>query len=318
MSLAALKQLSIMLVIAAMAFAFSKRMGFDERDSRFVSRLLLFFVNPCLIVSSFNIPRSADKARALALSALASVAVHLLLTALASLSVRSRDEGKRSLDALDHVGIVFTNCGFIGIPLIRGMLGDEGVFYLMGYMVVFNIYLWIYGERQMTGRSNIKKTLSNPNVIASLAGLALFALPVRLPEFIALPLAHISDTNTALSMILLGMLFAEFSSRARPGERPPIARVAKTCALRLVASSVISLALVCAVYRLLPTVPRIRETLLVVLIASLCPVGMSVSTFACVFGKDSSYSSLLVVASSVASVATIPLFVQAAERLMPC
>mgnify|MGYP003305346482 CR=1 FL=1 len=37
------------------------------------------------------------------------------------------------------IAIAFTNCAFIGIPLIEGVLGSEGVFYLLGYIVVFNI-----------------------------------------------------------------------------------------------------------------------------------------------------------------------------------
>ena len=38
---------------------------------------------------------------------------------------------------------VFGNVGFIGIPLINGVFGPEGVFPLMGYVSIFNIFLSI-------------------------------------------------------------------------------------------------------------------------------------------------------------------------------
>ena len=45
----------------------------------------------------------------------------------------------------------------------------------------------------------------------------------------------------------------------------------------------------------------------IVLIASLCPAGISVSTFACLFNKDSFYSNFLVCFTHILCVITIPL-----------
>jgi malate permease and related proteins len=308
------KQLIIMMLIAALSFIFSRKNKFGEAESQFLSKVLLFFINPCLIINAFNMPYDAQKMKRLVFVIFVCIGVHLLLTLVATAAVHSKNEAGRMLDGLDRIGVVFTNSGFIGIPLVNGVFGQSGVFYLMGYIVVFNVYLWIYGEYLMTGRINWKKVVTNPNVIAVAAGILLFCLPFTLPEIIAKPLSLIADLNTALSMILLGLLFAGFHKPA--GGASYVPRVIKVSVIRLIVSSFVILAFLYAVYRLFPGVADLRKMIFVIYIASLCPVGMSASTFACVFNKDASYTSLIVSVTSVLCIVTVPLFVKLAELLL--
>lgn len=338
MSLAVLKQLCYMLSIAALSFIFAKRNGFGQVQSTFASRLLLYFVNPCLILNSFITPYSTERMAGLILAVVMGIIMHLAFTILATLTRRGG-----GLAALDRIGIVFTNCGFIGIPLINGALGSKAVFYLMGYIAVFNIYIWIYGARQVGAPTNPLKVLTNPNVLSVIAGVALFCLPT-MPQEVTKPISYIGEANTALSMILLGMLFAEYTSsrHGKNGSGSRMARrVAAEGALRMAGASIIAVLLTAAAWHL-PIIKHseiVRQVLIVSCIAALCPIGMSVSTFACVFcngeGKPfssnnrdgyieeqegdispSAYSSLLVLSTSAISVITIPLFVRLTEILM--
>lgn len=332
MSAAVFKQLCYMLAIAALSFAFSRRNGFGSVQSAFASRLLLYFVNPCLILYSFITPYSKERMKALALSAAVSLALHLLFTALAILT-RRKNTGKAPdiLIPLDRIGIIFTNCGFIGIPLINGALGGDAVFYLMGYIATFNVYIWIYGAGEVGAPRNFMKVITNPNVLAVIAGFALFCLPA-VPASWTRPLAYIGEANTALSMILLGMLFAEFVSSA-PQHRGggAFSRAAMVVFLRMAVMSSAAVLFTVAVWHFAPHTDIVHTALMVCCIAALCPIGMSVSTFACVFcgGKGgegskeevndispAAYSSLLVLSSSAISVITIPLLVHLAEVLM--
>ncbi|MCK9170334.1 MAG: AEC family transporter [Treponema sp.] len=306
-----LKQLLIMMMIAVLSFIFSRRNRFCGAESEFLSRILLFLVNPCLIVNAFNVAYDAEKMKRLLFVIIISIGVHLLLTLVATTAMRSGTSQGRLLDGLDRIGVVFTNCGFIGIPLINGVFGPSGVFYLMGYIVVFNVYLWIYGEYLMSGHISWKKVVTNPNVIAVAAGIVLFCLPFTLPGIVGESLSLIAGLNTALSMILLGMLFAGFHKTA--GGISYTKRVIKASVVRLVVSSFVVLAFLYAVYRLFSSVEDLREILFVVYIASLCPIGMSASTFACIFKKDASYTSLIVSVTSVLCIVTVPLFVGLGE-----
>lgn len=314
MYLTVFKQLLIMLVISLFAFIFSRKNKFGNSESAFLSRILLYFVNPCLIFNSFNREFDIQKLKELAFVILLSFLFHFLMMAVAGICIRTREEAARNLDSLEKVGIVFTNSGFIGIPLINGVFGPEGVFYLTGYLTVFNVCLWTYGEYQMSRKFSLLKVLKNPNILGVLCGLVVFCLPVTLPEIIAKPLTAISDMNTALSMFLLGLLFASFQKSVNT---PYTRRIVKVSLLRLVICPLLCLLLAAAVWKLFAQEHSLRMELFVAFIASLCPVGMSVSSFACVFDKDASFASLMVLVTSILCIISVPTFVRLAELLIP-
>lgn len=317
MGSAVFKQLCYMLLIAAMSFAWSGRNKFGEVQSAYASRLLLYFVNPCLIFNAFLVPYSNEKMIGLAISIAVSVAMHLAFTLLAIL-IRRKKEGD-ILIPFDRIGLVFTNCGFIGIPLISGALGQEAIFFLVGYIAVFNVYIWIYGAKEVNAPMSVLKIITNPNVLAVVFGIALFCLPVKLPQAVSQPLFYIGQANTALSMILLGMLFAQFMSE-KHHTHGTYRRVAQVAAGRMVILSFAAVIITALAWQFVPHTQTARSALMACCIGALCPIGMSVSTFACVFARDNadgisprSYSSLLVLSTSAISVITIPLFVRLAE-----
>ena len=345
------RQLLVMAIIVIISFFFSRKNSFGKDASQYLSRLLLYVINPCMIVSTFDVDFSAAKLKSLSLAIAVSFAFHLAMIILATLlfarkkaaqgqtalqgqkSGRAEDclQGQKSgRDSLSKIGIVFTNSGFIGIPLINGVFGSEGVFFLMGYILVFNVLLWIWGEWLMTGTMRPLKILTNPNVLACAAGLAVFCLPFKTPYVIIEPLKMIGACNGAASMILLGLLFASFggakeksgqdknaaASPAPAFSRPIALPLARDVFLRLVVCPLILLGATLFAMRAFSFVSEIQLIMSVLFIAASCPVGMSVSSFAVVFKKDADYASLLVAVSSAACVVTIPLLVALLELFL--
>jgi len=345
------RQLLVMAIIVIISFFFSRKNGFGKDASQYLSRLLLYVINPCMIVSTFDVDFSAAKLKSLSLAIAVSFAFHLAMIILATLlfarkkaaqgqtALQGQKSGrvedclqgqKSSRDSLSKIGIVFTNSGFIGIPLINGVFGSEGVFFLMGYILVFNVLLWIWGEWLMTGTMRPLKILTNPNVLACAAGLAVFCLPFKTPYVIIEPLKMIGACNGAASMILLGLLFASFggakeksgqdknaaASPALAFSRPIVLPLARDVFLRLVVCPLILLGATLFAMRAFSFVSEIQLIMSVLFIAASCPVGMSVSSFAVVFKKDADYASLLVAVSSAACVVTIPLLVALLELFL--
>ena len=183
----------------------------------------------------------------------------------------------------------------------------------MGYLAVFNIYLWTFGYYMVTRKMQPLKIITNPNIIAVVAGIIFFCIPGQLPDIIASPVRHISDTNAAVSMLLLGMLFATFK-KPSGSFKEFVLRIAKTTFIRLVLSAVVMFFIAWAAISLFGSMQNIRLISYVVFIAALCPVGMSVSSLAVVFNRDESYSSMLVAVSSALCILTLPLSVAIAER----
>ena len=190
-----------MIIITLAGYIFARIAKVTDEQQKFMSRLLLYFINPFLVLNSFNMEFSWLKFRQLWFAAFIALILHGVMILLGFLS---------SKEKIDRVAVAFTNCGFVGIPLIRGVFGDEGVFYLMGYLIVFNVLIWTYGYYQFCGATNVKKIITNPNIVAVAIGLVMFCLPFKLPELLQKPIVMIADINTPMAMLLLGILFARF------------------------------------------------------------------------------------------------------------
>lgn len=307
------KQLAIMALIAVVGFSVTRIFKFGKTEQQFFSKILLYVINPCVIFNIFNVEFSSARLKELSVAFILSWVAHLALTILAFIFCRSKKPEVKDLDYLDRIAVVFTNSGFIGIPLINGVFGQAGAFYLMGYLAVFNIYLWTFGYYMVTRKMQPLKIITNPNIIAVVAGIIIFCIPGQLPDIIASPVRHISDTNAAVSMLLLGMLFATFT-KPKGSVKEFVLRIAKTTLVRLVFSAVVMFFIAWAAISLFSTMENIRLISYVVFIAALCPVGMSVSSLAVVFNRDESYSSMLVAVSSALCILTLPLSVAIAER----
>ncbi|MCQ2583267.1 MAG: AEC family transporter [Treponema sp.] len=310
MYLLVIKQLLTMILIVIAGFIFARIIKAEDTQQKFLSKFLLYFINPCLVISSFNRDFDALKFKQLLVVIAIAFLVHFVMILTATIFTRSKKEENKAFDILNRMGIVFTNCGFIGIPLIRGVFGEDGVFLLMGNLVVFNILLWTYGYYQMCGRFNIKEIITNPNIIGVCIGMIIFCLPVKLPVFISTPVSMIGDLNTATSMVLIGMLLAKFK---KPENSSAILNLLKMSVVRLVVCSIVNLALLILVYKLLGPHMECVMLIFVVYICSMCPSGTSIPSLACVFDQDTSYASIVVSATGVLCIFTIPAFVKLAE-----
>lgn len=299
-----MKQLITMCLIALGGFIFAKIFEVNDSQQKFLSKLLLYFINPFMVVKSFNLEFDVDKLAQLGFVFVVALIVHGAMILLGLLS---------SKEHVDKLSIAFTNCGFIGIPLIRGVFGDEGVFYLMGYLVVFNITIWTYGYYIMSGSINLKKIISNPNIFAVIIGIAIFCSPWTLPDFIARPVTMIGDTNTAVSMILIGILLANF--KPADGKLYGL-KIVRVCLLRHVVCAVLNIAILFVIWKLFPNVPDCRLLLFVVLICSMCPAATTIPGLAVLFNRNETYASLIISFTSVLCMIFLPSFVALAELII--
>lgn len=317
MYLLVVKQLCTMFIIGIGGFIFAKSFKVTDEQQKFLSKLLLYFINPCLVINSFNKEFQVDILLQLGFVILSSAIVFIVTMVVAKLFTLNKKGDdpivlkENAYNTVDRLAIIFTNCGFMGIPLIRGVFGDEGVFFLMGYLVVFNVFLWTYGLFTISGTMSFKKIITNPNIIAIMAGIGLFCMPFTLPEIIARPITMISDLNTATAMILIGVLFADFKFEKEYG-----LRLVKVTFLRLVVTSLVTLAVIWGIYAVTHRYFDSRMMLFVVFICSMCPSATSIPSLSCVFDKDARYASLVVSTTSLVCMFTIPSFVALAEQII--
>lgn len=200
------EQVIILFILMFVGFISTKtKLITDKSISGFVN-VLLYIVTPCLIINSFlSVKFTSDTLKYLLVAAGCAVLSHIIGIAVSYL-IHDKEETKKSVY---RFGTVFSNAGYMGLPLAQAVFGNEGVFYGSVYVVVFNIIQWTYGITLYNKSGNSKlKTLINPGTIGVIVGLPLFLMKVTLPEIIGTPLGYLSSLNTPIAMLVTGYYFA--------------------------------------------------------------------------------------------------------------
>lgn len=101
--------------------------------------------------------------------------------------------------------MMFNNCGNLGLPLALLAFGDKGlegavILFLVSNLLHFTLGTWIFG-----GIISWKGLVLNPVNIATVAGLGVNFLQVRLPDFILLPISMLGQIVIPFMLISLGV-----------------------------------------------------------------------------------------------------------------
>ena len=277
----------------------------DEAGSKVLANLLLMVVNPMLAIVSLQTEYSAHLAQGLLVAYLLAFLTHLVAAILSTVLIRTTGNPDCGID---RFASMYSNCGFIGIPLVQSILGNEGVLYLTAYMTVFNFFSWTHGVMIMTGTvslKELKKGLLSPMIFASILGVVFFFGRIHIPDLLLDSMNYVAGMNTPLAMLIAGISVAQTDLLSMLRNRK----------LYLISASklLIMPALLLLVLTLIPVDPMVSCTMLV---AAACPVAATGTAFALRFHKNALYASELYAFTTIASLVTIPLFVFAAERLI--
>mgnify|MGYP002626042401 CR=1 FL=1 len=301
MVLILIKQILVMLVMMSVGVILFKLGHVDEKGVAQLSNLALYVATPCVVIQSLAIDFDPDR-----LSTGALVIAFYLGIFFASVAIGRIGCGKA--DRVGAFAVVFSNAGFVGIPLIQGILGDEWVFYVTMTMVAGTLTFWTYGVYLMSADKtevSLRKILTNPNLIAVIIGLVLFFAPVELPYVVAKAIAGMANLNTGLGMVILGATLGASNVRLMLADT----RLYKAMALRLVV-----VPLVCI--PILMLMPVEFEVRMVMMIISAAPVASATSMLALKYGGDYAYGTGLAVCSTIASMVTMPIVLALAMQVL--
>lgn len=289
------ERIIIMFIILLIgAFCYMKGL-ITKEGTKQLSVVELNLVNPILIFMSYQKDYESDMANNLLWAFILSAVSYAVAIVLSYLLVSKRQKSF----SIERFSVVYSNCGFIGIPLINGLFGAEGVLYLTAYVTFFNFLVWTHGLMTMKEKidfSSALKAIKAPSVIAIFLGLICYFTRLHLPSIPAQALQYISDMNTPLAMIIAGATAAQTNILAV--FRKP--RNYLICFYKLLAIPLIAF----LVIRLF-NVPSIVCTTLTV--AAACPVATTGIMFAITLDKDSEKCSEFFTMSTLLSALTLPL-----------
>lgn len=289
-------QIAVMFLLMAAGFALYRVKFLNDAGVSQMSDLVLYVANPILIAEALMRPFDA-----VLLMDAAWVALGTAILLAASLVVIRIAYG-RSRDAEADVGrfsTMFTNAGFIGIPLAQATVGPDGVSFIAVANTVQTFLIWTYGVWLYShDRKDIepKRVLTNPAIIAIALGLACFVSSWQPPQVVLSALDALGSLNTGLVMLALGAYLgaADLGSIMR-------GRASwKVSLLRLVVMLLAAVALI----RVLPGGTAASLTLVMY---EAMPAAVVASLLAQRFGGNGGHAAGVVSLSTLLSLVTLPL-----------
>ena len=301
MSLLLTKQIAELFIMILLGFILVKSSLLTKQDSKVLSTVALYIINPCVIINAFQVQYSQDVKNGIILSFLAAIIVHIIYI------VGARMLGKvYTLNGVEKATIIYTNAGNLIIPLVQALLGKEWVVYTTGYILVSTIFIWTHGRMLICEETgfNVKELLKNVNVVASIIGILMFALKIQLPSLITETMDSMSATIAPISMIVAGMLIAGMDVKDCLKNK----RLYSITFLKMI---VFPLLAVCLLkFSSLSSMAKNGDMILLIsLLASVAPTAASVTQIAQIYDADSEYASAYYFITTLLCILTMPFFV---------
>ncbi len=297
-----MKKIIAMVFTALFGYVIVKAKLLKPEDKNVLNVLSLYAINPCVIISSYQVELTEDKMEGLVLTVAAAVVVHIAFIFLTFLSKKAL-----KLSNSEQMAVIYTNCGGLIIPMVGAVLGKEYIFYVCSYIVVQTVLFWTHGIMLMgEGQDGVslKKIFANPNMWAVIIGLLLFLGQVSLPETLLDTISGVGDMCGPMVMIIMGMIVADMNLK----EIFRTKRAYLISFLRLILLPLLFI-LVVRMTGITLYSEEIYAAMLVTLLAVSAPIATGVVMVSLLYDADVKYVSTVNIMSLVLCIVTMPLLV---------
>lgn len=206
-------QLGILFGLMGIGYILGRIKFFTQQSNAILSSFIVKVALPTVIISSMSMPLTSDVfQRALVMLGL-SILVYTIILIMAWRVPKFMTDNKTHQGILSF-SIMFSNCAFMGFPVLGALLGNEAIFYVAIYNIIFNILVYTLGIKFLESGKNQKnafniKQLMNPGIIASLIGLIIFFGGITLPTIVLGTIDSIASICTPLSMLVTGAMLSQ-------------------------------------------------------------------------------------------------------------
>lgn len=161
-------QMLVLLAMMAVGFFCYKKSWVSDETAGHLSKLVVNVFNPILVVNGVLGQNSADAGNGVAWNIMFIIVYFVLLMAVGSfLPALLRPQANHK--SIYRLMTIFSNVGFMGIPVIKSIFGDGAMIYVAFYILGYNIMLYTVGMflAQKAGDENHKNSVSYLEALAA-------------------------------------------------------------------------------------------------------------------------------------------------------
>ena len=197
---------------------------------------------------------------------------------------------------------IFSNVGFMGIPVISSIYGNEAVIFITFYILAYNVILYtlgIYIAQRNIPKEERKSSLAglvNIGMICSVIAIGLYFSGIKFNDSVLSFFNYVGNATIPLSMIVIGASVAKI----------PFREIFK--GIRLYVFAFITLLLIPIVVSIAFKGMKKNEMIYGIFILLFAmPVGSIVSMLIKEYGGDETLCSKTVIITTLLSIITIPI-----------
>ena len=303
------KILSLLVLVGA-GVVLVKTKLLKKEDSIALSKISVFLLSPCVIVSSFSMKVDGKAGQSLLLCFFYAILANFLFLFLGTLLRKPLH-----LSPVEEMSMEYTNCGNFVLPIVASVLGEEYLLYVSAYITVYNLLVWTHGIHLFQGKAEqtkeerskenaFLKILFNPNILAILFGVFLFFTKVSLSAPISLAISDLGKMIGPISMLITGIVLGSMSFKKILSYR----RIYMVTAFRLLFFPFIYLLLISVLSRIDGFLDN-PVLFLVTFLSAMAPAAANVSQFAILYGKEEEYASCINIFTTLCTIISMPILV---------
>lgn len=201
--------MGVIVILVAVGIYLYFRKIVDGTVSRKVSAIVMDICNPALVLSSIltgNITVNHKDLLSAILFGVGFYAILMVFGAVLPLMLGVKKDKRRFYNLM----VVYTNVGFIGIPVAKAILPENAIIYVIVCNVMYCLLFYTHGITVLSNgkeKMNLLKVLS-PGTLMSVFSLVVCWFKLTLPPILSSSISYIGNATVFLSMMLLGVSIA--------------------------------------------------------------------------------------------------------------
>ena len=283
---------------------------FPAETQTALTKLVVYITTPCTILYSVLNNSSLPGIGVMVELLLISSACYIAVAALSLLAVKLMHIHPGSRGAYVCM-LLFTNCGFIGFPVVQAIFGADAVFYASILNIPFFPCLYTLGVYLLSndaadrglGQAEIAlswRTFVSPCMVASVAAVVLALTGLKFPAVLTNTIGTIGNITTPGALLVIGISIAKQPLREMLGS----AKIYLMSALRPIVLPVL-------IWFVLHFFLHDQTILGVIVVTFAMPTATMVSMLADEYGSDQRATVQGVFLTTLFSMVTIPLLMAA-------
>lgn len=202
----------VLLVLPGVVTRKKKMISTAQLDG--LSSLLMNILIPAMIIDVMcNVSINSELLHTALYTGIAASLVYLFSMGIAVIYFKLR-KTDHLLQKVKVMCVAFNNTGFIGMPFIRLVLGDEALFIasiceMANDLILFTIGIIYLGQQKGKKEGFAWKNLFSPVLISVFVGLFLFLFDIALPDCLGQAISYFGNATTAIALFIVGLQLGE-------------------------------------------------------------------------------------------------------------